>query len=73
MKLKSLAFLCLPILSLACGRVPMEKSPEALVSYGLPSQHSNSEPVNEKKKETAAAGISWVASSAIEPKATVHY
>jgi hypothetical protein len=73
MKIKSCVTFCLLVLSFACDRVTMEKSPEALVAYGRPSQHSNSDPVNEKNKDMAGSTLPWMGSSAIEPKPRVDY
>ncbi|RYZ49826.1 MAG: hypothetical protein EOP07_23895 [Proteobacteria bacterium] len=53
---------------LGCGRVAMEQSPEALVSYGLPSQHSNFRGDTKNENDESDKDPTWLTSSAINPK-----
>ena len=65
------ALLFISLISTACDRISMEGSPEALVSYGVPSQHSNSETSTTQSNEKEESK-SWLSSSAINPKPRPH-
>lgn len=62
------AIICFSALAVSCDRVSMEQSPEALVSYGVPSQHSNYGTDSQKSAEKGEDGQSWINSSAVNPK-----
>lgn len=56
----------------ACTREAAEISPEAVRSYGIPSQSSNFDSTQKEKKE-GDTDVSWVGSSAIVTKKTLDY
>lgn len=56
--------------SVACNQVGLEISPEAAVSYGVPSQKSNSQQPQDIKKDQEEPKIG---SSAILPKRRIDY
>jgi hypothetical protein len=57
--------------SMACNRVQLEESPEALVGYGLPSQHSNFDKSTPADKSLDKS-LSWFQSSAVHTKLRVN-
>lgn len=66
---KYIPIFCLLAMSAsACDRVSMEQSPEALVSYGVPSQHSNHVAGPSNEEMNRYKDPSWLTSSAVNPK-----
>lgn len=68
MKSSLLIIILIASSAVGCSRENMEESPEALVSYGRPSQHSNfASPGSGDKPDTS---VGWLDSSAIDEKPT---